>query len=270
MVDLLTLPTVTGLPLLALSLLAALGFGAGTLNGLLGIGGGILLIPLLIYGTGISMHQAAGITAVQGVVSGAVGIMVHRRRTQIDATVGLLIASTGVLAAALAALASQHVPPRAIILVYLAVVVAVLASVLLPVQPRQGGSSHRPQGIARRLRCLGIGAVGGTLTGLVGAGGSFVAVPMMLRTLGMPVREAIGTSMIVLLTIAAAATLGKAATGQVPALWTAGVIGGSLVGAQVGAHLSHRASPRLLHRLLAGVLSLILVRVLWDVVVTLL
>ncbi|MAG36811.1 MAG: hypothetical protein CL878_11300 [Dehalococcoidia bacterium] len=248
-----------------LILFVALGFVAGGLNGLLGIGGGILLIPLLVYIGGLGIHLAAGVTAAQGVVSGATGALVHGRRTPIDVPVGLVIGLIGILAATTTALFSERIPSLVLTLFYLTMVVGALVLVLLP-QAKDGEHQEQLRGLARWLWCVVIGVVGGILTGLVGAGAGFVAVPLMLRLLVMPVRVVIGTSLVIILIASGASAVGKALTGQVPLVETLAVMGGSLVGAHTGSRLSHRTSPQLLHRLLVVVLSLILVRVLWDVV----
>ncbi len=251
--------------LLDLALFAALGFVAGGLNGLLGIGGGILLIPLLIYVGDVDIHLAAGMTAVQGVVSGATGALVHGRRTPVDVPVGLVIGTTGIVAAVTTALFSEHIPSLVLTLFYLTMVVGALVLVLLP-RAKDGEQREKLHGLERWLWCVGIGVVGGILTGLVGAGAGFVAVPLMLRLLAMPLRVVIGTSLVIILIASGAAAVGKALTDQVPLVGALGVMAGSLIGAHAGSRFSQRASPRLLHWLLVAVLSLILARVLWDVV----
>lgn len=251
--------------LLDLALFAALGFVAGGLNGLLGIGGGILLIPLLIYIGRVDIHLAAGMTAAQGVVSGATGAVVHGRRTPIDVPVGLVIGVTSIVVAATTALFSERIPSLVLTLFYLAMVVGALVLVLLP-RAKEDEQREQLRGLGRWLWCVLIGVVGGVFTGLVGAGAGFVAVPLMLRLLVMPLRVVIGTSLVIILIASGAAAVGKALTGQVPLLGTLGVMAGSLVGAHAGSRLSQRTSRRLLHWLLVAVLVLILVRVLWDIV----
>ena len=145
---------------------------------------------------------------------------------------------------------------------YLLMVIGALVLVLLP---RARDPKQVPRGLARWLLCSGIGVVGGMLTGLLGAGAGFVAVPMMMRWLSVPLRVVIGTSLLIILIASAASAIGKGLSGQVPVVETVAVMSGSLVGTHTGSRLSQRASPRLLHRLLVTVLGVILARVLWDV-----
>ena len=191
------------------------------MNGLLGIGGGILLIPLLIYIGRVDIHLATGMTAAQGVVSGATGAVVHGRRTPIDVPVGLVIGATGIVVAATTALFSERIPSLVLTLFYLVMVAGALVLVLLP-RRKEDEQREQLRGLGRWFWCVVIGVVGGVFTGLVGAGAGFVAVPLMLRLLAMPLRVVIGTSLVIILIASGAAAVGKGLTGQVPAAGHAG------------------------------------------------
>jgi hypothetical protein len=83
----------------------------------------------------------------------------------------------------------------------------------------------------------------------------------MIVLLRVPVRLAIGTSLVMTAMSAAMGTMGKLVTGQVPMVPTASVVAGALVGARMGAELSQHAPVRLLHGLLAGAIALVTLRV---------
>jgi uncharacterized membrane protein YfcA len=105
------------------------------------------------------------------------------------------------------------------------------------------------------------------VAGNIGAGGTFMLVPMSRWALKMPIHRAIGTSMLVSIFTALAATSGKALVGQVP--WTEAilVVTGSALGTVVGARLTRRITARLLRQILIGILILLLLRTLADLIV---
>jgi hypothetical protein len=105
----------------------------------------------------------------------------------------------------------------------------------------------------------------GLLSGLVGAGGAFLLVPVLVAMMRVPLRLSIGTSLAIAGIAALTGFLGKFATGQVPLWPTVAVVGGSIVGAMVGARLSHRAPTRLLRVVLGGLIALVTLRVWVDV-----
>ena len=105
----------------------------------------------------------------------------------------------------------------------------------------------------------------GFASGLVGAGGAFLTVPVMIALLRLPVRLAIGTSLAVTVMSALTGVLGKALTAQIPLGPAGAVMLGSLVGARVGARVSRRIPVRVLQIVLAGLVALVAIREWWDV-----
>jgi uncharacterized membrane protein YfcA len=105
----------------------------------------------------------------------------------------------------------------------------------------------------------------GVASGLVGSGGSFLVVPVMIVFLRLSMRVAIGTSLAVTGMSAIAGVLGKAVTAQIPLGPAAVVVLGSLVGAPAGAAVSRRVPVRTLRLILIGVVTLVAIRVWWDI-----
>ncbi|HSR36377.1 MAG TPA: sulfite exporter TauE/SafE family protein, partial [Desulfurivibrionaceae bacterium] len=101
----------------------------------------------------------------------------------------------------------------------------------------------------------------GFLAGIIGQGGAFIILPLMIHVLKVPVRTAIGTTVAVSFLSAAAGFLGKWGTNQVPLLWGVIVAAGALAGGQLGGVLSHRLSTVTLRRLLFLVVAVSMVRI---------
>jgi uncharacterized membrane protein YfcA len=106
----------------------------------------------------------------------------------------------------------------------------------------------------------------GLMAGLVGAGGAFLLVPVLVGVLRVPMRLSIGTSLAMVGLSALTGFLGKALTGQIP-LWPAlTVVLGSLTGAPLGGRVSRRVAVPVLRGVLAGIIMLVMLRVWYDVI----
>jgi uncharacterized protein len=111
--------------------------------------------------------------------------------------------------------------------------------------------------------CGGVGLA----AGLVGAGGAFLLVPLLIVGVGVPIRVSIGSSLAITALAATAGVVGKIATGQVPVAPTAAVVLGAVPGAQIGALVSRRLSGTGLRRALFIVTLGSALRVWWDLLV---
>lgn len=250
--------------------LALLGFAGAFVSGLVGVGGAIVMIPLLYYvppllGVGsLPMREVSGVTMVQVLAASLVGTWTHGRHAAVHRGLAL----TGGLAMAAAsltgAIASSHLSARALLAVF--AVMTTVALPLLAVRPVAGDESAPATDAAvSRALAVVLFALIGAASGLVGAGGAFLTVPVMIALLRLPVRLAIGTSLAVTGMSALTGVLGKALTAQIPLGPAGAVVLGSLVGARLGSHISRRVPVRVLRLVLAGLVALVAIRVWWDV-----
>lgn len=253
-----------------LGTLAGLGFVGAFLSGLVGVGGAVVMIPLLYYvppwlGVGfLDIKPVSGVTMAQVVAATAVGATIHGSAGAVHrslvAVAGTSMASTSLIGA----VASRHVSARTLLAVF--GVMGVLAFVLmfLP-SPEPSAASVAGPVAFDRWAAIVYPATIGLLSGLVGAGGAFLLVPVLAGMMRIPLRLSIGTSLAIAGIAALAGFLGKLLTGQVPLWPTVAVVGGSVVGAAVGARLSHRAPARVLRAVLGGLIALVTLRVWADV-----
>jgi len=118
------------LPHVSASLIAYLGLGLGFLSGLLGIGGGVALNPILIYGFGFPIKQAVGTGIIALFVTAAVGTVTHSLQGNVDLRLAgvMLVGST--LSAQFGALASRRISGSALGRIHAAVILAAVAAVL--------------------------------------------------------------------------------------------------------------------------------------------
>jgi hypothetical protein len=236
-----------------------IGLIGGGLSGLLGIGGGIVTAPLLLYlprSFGLeplTMHVVGGLTISQALFASLFGSLGHWRSGNVDRRLAAVMSGVIFVAALAGGAGSKWFSHRFLLSLFLLLSLAAAAMILLP-QPRGDGSGYAPGSFSAPSAvaiALGIGLLGG----LVGQGGSFILIPMAVVLLRVPLRIAMGTNMVIIFFASLAGFLGKAATGQVPLLLAGTLIAGILPGSLAGVALSRRVPTGAL-RIALGVLIL--------------
>ncbi|OGI48355.1 MAG: hypothetical protein A3A87_09760 [Candidatus Muproteobacteria bacterium RIFCSPLOWO2_01_FULL_60_18] len=236
--------------------LFSLGLLGGFLSGLLGIGGGIIMVPLLLYvpsalGVGaLTMKTVAGITSVQsffGALSGAIG---HKRYNRISVPLAYAVGGSTTVGSLAGSIASAHLSSETLLMVFAAM--AIVAAVMMVLPKHEVGPEPEVASLQfNKPLAIAVGLVIGTLSGIIGQGGAFLFVPAMLYILRIPTRITIGTTLAVGIASSAAVLVGRLGTSQIPYLMSAVLVAGVLIGAQLGSVMSQK-TPR---RLLRGVLS---------------
>jgi uncharacterized membrane protein YfcA len=255
------------------ALLAGLGFVGGFLSGLLGIGGGIVLVPLLLFiprlmgFPALDMRDVAGITIVQVFAAAALGFLLHRRHRTTNPEVVRWMGAGMVVGAAIGGVTSRFVTLTVLEAAF--VTLALAAAPLLFVPPPADEVGEGPARDISPGVAFGAALAIGILSGLIGVGGAFLLIPVMIYFLGLPTRAAIGSSLGVLLVSALAGVLGKLVTGQIVLPWAAALVAGALPGTWVGAIVSRRVPARGLRLALAVLVTVTAARMLVDLVMTL-
>jgi uncharacterized protein len=121
-------------PLTVLTLLA-IGVAAGFLAGLLGVGGGILLVPAMVLLLGFGQHVAQGTSLVVIVPAAMIGTWTHYRRGTIRPRDALLVAAGGVIGAAIGSLSALSIDDAILQRLFAAVLLVVAVRMLLPKRP---------------------------------------------------------------------------------------------------------------------------------------
>ena len=239
-------------------------------SGLLGVGGAIVMIPLLLYGPPLlgvgelDMRAVSAITMVQVFVASVSGMLSHRRHRGVNARlalVGGVAMSAGSLGGALI---SKFVAEQTLLVVFAVMVTVAAAFMFVPTPQVDVLTPGQERPFSRTLTAL-VALMVGIGAGLVGAGGAFLLVPLLLVVVGMPIRVTIGSSLAITAMAALAGVVGKFVTGQVPLLLALMVALGALPGARMGAALSRRMSGTALKAALFVIILITGVRVWWDV-----
>ena len=251
-------------------LVILVGLASGGLAGLVGLGGGILSAPLLLYGPGalgladLPVKEVTGLTMVQGLAGATSGLVRHHSFGFVSRRlVGYMGVSVAVTAA-LGALLSQLVPDRGILAIFGSMALVAALLVFLP-RPADG-DREAPTAVSFNVPlAVTLAALIGLGGGLVGQAGSFILIPTMIYILKIPTRFAIGSNLGIILLASLAGLAGKLAAAQVPLLLAAALVSGAVPGAQLGAWLGRRVRARRLRYLLALVVGLAALRIWWDV-----
>ena len=253
-----------------LGTLAGLGFIGAFLSGLVGVGGAIVMIPLLYYvppllGVGsLDIKLVSGVTMAQVVAATAMGATIHGNAGAVHRTLAVVAGISMATASLIGAVASRYVSGRTLLAVFGVMGALAFGLMFLPSPENSAAPVAGPVAVDRWAAIVYPATIG-LLSGLVGAGGAFLLVPVLAGVMRIPLRLSIGTSLAIAGIAALAGFLGKLLTGQVPPWPTVTVVGGSLVGAAVGARLSRRAPTRVLRAVLGGLIALVTLRVWADV-----
>lgn len=239
----------------ALTLLC-IGAVGGFLSGLLGIGGGVILIPLLIYVANVSIKVATSVSVVAIIFASSSAVLAHYRRGNVHALAGAWMGVASISSALGGSFLSGTFSDNFLYYLYMGVVAGATIMLLLP---RPEDTANPPGFHLSRLPMVFAGLVQGFLTGVLGIGGGFIVVPLMIHLTDMPAREAVGTSLVVVLFSAMAGFVGKLAIGHFELSIIIWVVLGMIPAAQVGAWAAQKSSPRLLRLFLVILLIGILV-----------
>jgi uncharacterized protein len=254
----------------------ATGAFVGFLAGLLGIGGGMTLVPLLAamftaqqLAPAHAVHLALGTGMASIMFTSSASVRTHHRLGAVDWSLVRRIGPGMVIGALLATALSGWVPQRALALAFAAVVYAGATQILLGRKPPPARTL--PSTPALWASGLLIGAV----CGLVSAGGAFMTVPFMLFC-GMAMTTAIGTGAALGVPVAVVGTIGYVFSGwriaDLPALSLGfvygpallGLVAGSMLTAPIGARAAHRLPVPALRRIFAGLLYALATKMLWT------
>lgn len=248
---------------LLLFVLFALGLLGGFFSGLLGIGGGIIMVPLLLYVpsliglAAISMKTAAAITIVQSMAGSFSGLVVHKKNKFIHSKLITYMGSGVVIGSLLGSYFSKQIQGEVMLGIFAGM--ALLATVLMFIPCKKDDDLPNEKVEFNKYLAFFIALVVGILGGIVGQGGAFILIPLMLYVLKIPTRIALGSSVAITFLSALAGFIGKWGTGQIPFVMTIVLVAGALLGAQLGGHLSSRlktASLRIILSILIAFTSL--------------
>lgn len=217
--------------------------------GLLGSGGSILAVPILVYVAEIEARQAiAASLAIVGTVS-LVGALWAWRAGRVRPRTALRFGGYALVGTYAGTQLAHLVTPSFQLALFALVMMAAAASMLR--------SSHQPEPAGPPRHLLPAALAVGMLTGLVGVGGGFLIVPALVTLGGVPMVEAVGTSLVVIAMNSAVGVLGYLNHVTLPWPLVGGFVAAAGVGLLIGARLARGFSPAVLKRVFAVLVLLV-------------
>jgi uncharacterized membrane protein YfcA len=254
-----------------IALTVGIGLVIGALVGLLGGGGSILAVPALVYLAGQDLQQAVATSLLVVGITAVVAVLPRLREHQISWRIGLLFGAAGAVTA-FAGAAVNRLLPDELTLALFAVLMVGAGVRMLQEKPATGTACAVEGGRVNWRRCLprtlAGGLVVGFLTGLLGVGGGFLIIPVLVLALGLPMTTAIGTSLVVVAVNSAAGFAAHAGEVTLDVPVTVAFTGAAVVAAAVTGMFAARIATDRLRRwfawFLLAVAGLIAVQVCAD------
>jgi uncharacterized membrane protein YfcA len=259
---------------LSIALVAVMGAAAGGIGALLGLGGGVFLVPLLTTLVGLPVQQAAGISLMTVIAASGTITSATLGSGLVNLRLGMLLLVFSSLGGLAGGITAQHLTERTLTLLF-AVTTAGIALVTVSrldhiivfesdeAEPNRFGGRffdpERRREMVYRVRrlplALGVSLVAGNISGLLGLGGGIVQVPALNAWCGVPIRVATATSAFLIgITALASAPIYYRHGDVSPHLAAAAVLGVAL-GARLGVRWGKRLGRRQLKLLLAATLT---------------
>ena len=233
------------------------GIAAGVFGSLLGLGGGILIVPLLTLGFGLPLREAVGVSLVSVIVTSSASAGVYLQRHVANLRLGMTLELFTAMGALIGGLLAFLLDERTLAALFAALLVYVAISMLR----RPGGATEAEPGAGYvyRTQRSGLGYVGsvgaGVISALLGVGGGLVKVPVMHLVMGVPLRMATATSNLMIGITASASAIIYLFRGGIDPYVAGPVAVGVFLGASVGSRTAHRVDLRVLRTLFVLVLT---------------
>lgn len=209
--------------------------------GLVGGGGSILAVPLMVYLVGVrNPHVAIGTSALAVAMNAAMGLFNHARQGTVKWRCGLIYAAAGVIGAFAGSTAGKAFDGQR--LLFLFALVMIVVGVLMLRRRNQQGDENAQCNRQNAPKVLGYGLGTGGFSGFFGIGGGFLIVPGLIASTGMPMVNAVGTSLVAVTAFGLTTAANYAFSGLIDwvlaGVFIAGGVLGSLAGARAAKSLS--------------------------------
>ncbi len=249
---------------------------SGTLGAMLGIGGGVFLVPFLVLAVGLPFHEAAAISLAAVIGTSSAVSAASAGRAVINLRLGMVLEVATAAGGLAGGLTAQLLAPATLQLTFAAVAVSVAAIMAITPEAAPLPSSADPgalggqytdtasgASVTYRVQRLGVGLVAsflaGNLSTLLGIGGGIIKVPALVTWCGIPMRVAAATSAFMIGVTATSGAVIYYGHGDLSPALAASAVLGTHIGSTLGLRFSLRARARRLRLLLATVLLVVAV-----------
>ena len=246
----------------------ALGFIGSFISGMLGVGGSIIKYPLLLYIpplfglVAFTAHEVSGISAIQVFFASIAGVWAYRKSGLLHKDLIIYMGGAILLGSFIGSYGSGFLSEDAVNIVY--GLLAVIAAVMMFI-PRKAVEDTTNISFNKML-ASSLALIVGIGSGIVGAAGGFLLVPIMLTVLKIPTRMTIATSLAITFISSIGGSIGKIITGQIE-YWPAFImVIASIIAAPLGAKVGQKMNVKILQWLLALMIGATAIKIWIDII----
>lgn len=250
-----------------LAVIFGLGFIGSFISGMLGVGGSIIKYPMLLYIpplfglAAFTAHEVSGISAVQVLFASIAGVWAYRKSGLLHKELIIYMGASILAGSFIGSYGSGFLSENAVNIVY--GVLAVIAAIMMLI-PRKKVEETVAITFNKPL-AAGLALIVGIASGIVGAAGGFLLVPILLTVLKIPTRVTIATSLAITFISSIGGSIGKVVTGQVE-YWPAFImIIASILAAPLGAKVGQKMNVKVLQWLLAIMIGATAIKIWIDI-----
>lgn len=238
--------------------LFAIGFVGSFISGMLGVGGSIIKYPMLLYIpplfglVAFTAHEVSGISAVQVFFASIAGVWAYRKGGYLNKQLIITMGAAILVGSFVGSIGSSYLSETSVNVVY--GLLATIAAIMMFIPKKHVDDKPLDEVTFNKPLAAILAAVVGVGSGIVGAAGGFLLVPIMLVVLKIPTRMTIATSLAVTLISSIGGSIGKLATGQVD--YSAAVI--MIIASIIAAPLGAKAGKAMNTKVLQGILAVLI------------
>jgi len=246
-----------------------IGFIGSYISGMLGIGGSIIKYPMLLFIpplfglAAFSAHEVSGISAVQVLFASIGGVWAYRKGGYLNKTLILYMGASVLIGSVIGSFRSQSMSENGINIVY--GILALIAAVMMFIPKKGIDDIALDQVTFNKWIAAVLAFIVGVGSGIVGAAGGFLLVPIMLVVLKVPTRVTIASSLAITFISSIGATIGKISTGQVDYFPALIMIFASLIAAPLGAMAGKKMNTKILQITLAVLILATALKIWMDI-----
>ncbi len=229
-----------------------IGLAAGFFGGLFGLGGGVIMVPLMVGILKIGQHKAHGTSLVALIFTGIAGTITYAFRGSVDITASVLLASTAIFTARAGARFAYALPEWKLKRYFGAFMI--LVTLLLLLKPYLSSIDDPVSGWTKIVILLLTGVFTGFLSGMMGVGGGTIMVPSMVLLAGITQHTAQGSSLLAMIPAGGVGAYTHWRLGNINTGILTGLIPGILIGTYLGGSFAYILSESLLRILFAAML----------------
>ncbi|MFJ7935624.1 sulfite exporter TauE/SafE family protein [Sporosarcina sp. NPDC096371] len=232
-----------------------IGFVGSFVSGMVGIGGSIIKYPMLLYIpplfglAAFTAHEVSGISAVQVFFASLAGVWAYRKSGYLNTLLILYMGGSILVGSLIGSYGSQSLSENGVNVVY--GVLALIAAIMMFVPKKKIDDMPMNEVTFNKFVAAILAFIVGIGSGIVGAAGGFLLVPILLVVLKIPTRMTIATSLAITFISSIGSTIGKLTTGQVDYYPAAIMIVASLLAAPLGAKMGGNLNTKVLQAILA-------------------